>query len=135
MMNRGESALVGLFRVAGEPVDYRRDGASLATAIRAKLGWTAFRFTNPDGASIRIDSRDFIVLARDLPEGFEPQEGDEIVWQGRAFLVAAPNGEPCWGWHGRHLHSMIRIHTLHDGPEGAESASGSGSASASESGD
>jgi hypothetical protein len=113
MLARGERVLDALFGVAGEPVDYRRRGAPIATGVPAKLGTTAFRFTNPDGTSIRVDSRDFIVRRKDVP--VEPQEGDEIVWNGRAFLVAAPNGEPCWGWHGRHLHSMLRIHTLHDG--------------------
>lgn len=115
MMARGESALDALFAVAGEPIDYKRHGASLATGIPAKMGWTAFRTTNPDGASIRVDSRDFIVRVSDFPAGFEPQEADTIEWNGREFLVSAPNGEPCWAWHGRHLNSMLRIHTLHDG--------------------
>lgn len=89
------------------PVIYRRrDGSGVE--ITATLGRTLFRAENEYGMTIRVESRDFIVSAIDLPS--DPERGDRIVHAGRLYEVLAPNGEPCWRWSGAN-HDARRIHT------------------------
>lgn len=89
------------------PVIYRRRDGSEAE-ITATLGRTLFRAENEYGVTIRIESRDFIVSASDMPS--DPERGDRIVHAGRLYEVLAPNGEPCWRWSVAN-HVMRRIHT------------------------
>jgi hypothetical protein len=89
------------------PVIYRRrDGSEVGVA--ATLGKTLFRAENEYGVTIRVESRDFIVSAADLPS--DPERGDRIIYAERLYEVLAPNGEPCWRWSGAN-HAMRRIHT------------------------
>ena len=104
----GEAMMRDAFAYASRTVDYRRDGAVLASGIPAKLGRTLFRYDDPAGMIIRTEQRDFILRYSDL--NIEPKTGDEIVLDGQTYVVSALNGEPCWRWHSRSTHSEIRIH-------------------------
>ena len=89
------------------PIEYRfRSGGSVE--LTATLGRTLFRSENEYGVTLRVESRDFLVSAEELPS--EPQRGDRIVHAGRSYEVLAPNGEPVWRWSGPQ-HVTRRIHT------------------------
>ena len=89
------------------PIEYRfRSGGSVE--LMATVGRTLFRAENEYGVTVRVESRDFLVSAEDLPG--EPQSGDRIVHAGRVYEVLAPNGEPVWRWSGPQ-HVTRRIHT------------------------
>ena len=124
MFLRAEQGLQRLFVMAGEAIDYLRGGVALAQGIKSKIGMTAFRTSSPTGMSIRVDSRDFLVLAADFAEGFEPEGGDIVRYKGQDYVVVSPAGEPCWEWHGRHTHSVMRIHAVHDGVAQESSSAG-----------
>lgn len=76
--------------------------------IPATLGRTLFRTENQYGLTIRIESRDFLIVATDLPD--DPERGDSIIYNDCRYEVLAPNGEPVWRWSGT-FHSTRRIHT------------------------
>ena len=114
----GEAMMHEAFDYASRTVDYRRDGAALASGIPAKLGRTLFRYDIPAGITLRTEQRDFILRYADLDT--EPRTGDEIVFDGKIYVVSAPNGEPCWRWHSRLTHSEIRIHAKFAGDEADE---------------
>lgn len=84
--------------------------------IPATLGRTLFRTENQYGSTIRIESRDFLVAAADLPD--DPERGDTIIYNGWRYEVLAPNAEPVWRWSGAY-HSTRRIHTKEIGAENA----------------
>jgi len=84
--------------------------------IPATLGRTLFRTENQYGSTIRIESRDFLVAAADLPD--DPERGDTIIYNGCRYEVLAPNAEPVWRWSGAY-HSTRRIHTKEIGAENA----------------
>ena len=89
------------------PIEYRfRSGGSVE--LTGSVGRTLFRAENEYGVTIRVESRDFLVSAENLPT--EPQRGDRIVFAGRQYEVLAPNGEPVWRWSGPR-HVTRRIHT------------------------
>ena len=89
------------------PIEYRfRSGGSVE--LTASVGRTLFRAENEYGVTVRVESRDFLVSAENLPG--EPQSGDRIVHAGRVYEVLAPNGEPVWRWSGPQ-HVTRRIHT------------------------
>lgn len=114
----GESILNRMFECAGQKITYLRDGKAMAENIPAKLGKTLVRTDDLTSAAvIRFELRDFIIRASDVPGLNEPKRGDEIVLDGRRYMVAAPNGEPCWRWHTRQSHTQIRIHTKYAGEE------------------
>lgn len=113
---KGAALQKRMFEVAAVPIAYRRDGAAVAADIPAKLGRTLFRAENEYGITIRTEQRDFIVRAAELPID-EPRIGDEIIFDGRRYLVTAPNGEPCWRWHSRLDHSELRIHAKEAGKD------------------
>ena len=111
-----DSVLDDMFDVTAVPVSYSRDGVTLYTNIPAKLGSMLFRTDDAArGITIRTEQRDFIIRAADVSGLDEPKKGDEIIWDGKAYMVAAPNGEPCWKWHTRHSHTQIRIHAKYIG--------------------
>lgn len=110
-----DSVLDDMFDVTGEPVSYSRDGVVLFANIKAKVGSTLFRTDDANGITFRIEQRDFIVRVSDMAGFDEPKKGDEIIWDGKAYMVAAPNGEPCWKWHTRHSHTQMRIHAKYLG--------------------
>ena len=97
------------------PIIYKpKTGGSFE--IPATLGRTLFRTENQYGSTIRIESRDFLVAAADLPN--DPERGDTIIYNGCRYEVLAPNAEPVWGWSGAY-HSTRRIHTKEIGAENA----------------
>ena len=97
------------------PIIYKpKTGGSFE--IPATLGRTLFRTENQYGSTIRIESRDFLVAAADLPD--DPERGDAIIYNGCRYEVLAPNAEPVWRWSGAY-HSTRRIHTKEIGAENA----------------
>lgn len=115
IFEKGEAMQERMFLVAAVSVSYCRDGIVLAGNIPAKLGKTLFRTDTSYGMTIRQDRRDFIVREVDIRTIGEPKKGDEIVYDGRTYMVAAPNDEPCWKWHTRTTHTQLRIHTQYAG--------------------
>ncbi len=105
-----------MFETSGTSVSYRRDGEVMVESAPAKVGRTLFRTDDvAAGVVFRFEDRDFIVRASDFAAIGEPRRGDEIVWDGRLYLVAAPDGEPCWKWHTRQSHTQMRIHAKYSG--------------------
>lgn len=83
-------------------------GRNRQTAIMVAVGKTLFRAEDEYGVTIRIESCDFLVSVKELPE--EPQRGDQIHYKGQCYEVLAPNNEPCWRWcNGTQI--TRRIHT------------------------
>ena len=122
MFLRGEEMIDRMFEASGTPVSYRRDGVVLVESAPAKVGRTLFRTDDvAAGVVFRFEDRDFIVRASDFAAIGEPRRGDEIVWDGRLYLVAAPDGEPCWKWHTRQSHTQMRIHAKYSGAPEEES--------------
>lgn len=89
------------------PAAYRRRSGE-TFAVHASPGRTLFRAENEYGATIRTESRDFLIAADELP--FDPARGDRIECGGREYEVLAPNGEGVWRWCGG-FHWTKRIHT------------------------
>lgn len=122
MFLRGEAMIDRMFEASGTSVSYRRDGEVLVESAPAKVGRTLFRTDDvATGVVFRFEERDFIVRASDFAAIGEPRRGDEIVWDGRLYLVAAPDGEPCWKWHTRQSHTQMRIHAKYSGAPEEES--------------
>lgn len=116
MFLRGEAMIDRMFETSGTSVSYRRDGEVMVESAPAKVGRTLFRTDDvATGVVFRFEERDFIVRASDFAAIGEPRRGDEIVWDGRLYLVAAPDGEPCWKWHTRQSHTQMRIHAKYSG--------------------
>lgn len=116
MFLRGEAMIDRMFEASGTSVSYRRDGEVMVESAPAKVGRTLFRTDDvATGMVFRFEERDFIVRASDFAAIGEPRRGDEIVWDGRLYLVAAPDGEPCWKWHTRQSHTQMRIHAKYSG--------------------
>ena len=112
-----ESGIASLREVQAEllasEAAYRRPGCA-ERRVRAVPGRTVFRSTNEYGAWIRIETRDFIVAAKEMDA--EPQPGDAIVFRGAEYEVLSPNGEPCWRWSDPYK-TAYRLHTKHAGGE------------------
>lgn len=122
MFLRGEAMIDRMFEASGTSVSYRRDGEVMVESAPAKVGRTLFRTDDvAAGVVFRFEDRDFIVRASDFAAIGEPRRGDEIVWDGRLYLVAAPDGEPCWKWHTRQSHTQMRIHAKYSGAPEEES--------------
>ena len=116
MFLRGEAMIDRMFEASGTSVSYRRDGEVMVESAPAKVGRTLFRTDDvATGVVFRFEERDFIVRASDFAAIGEPRRGDEIVWDGRLYQVAAPDGEPCWKWHTRQSHTQMRIHAKYSG--------------------
>lgn len=97
-------------------VTYRR-GAQSVEDLPATIGKTTFELDDGDGAVIRSESRDYLVLAADLVLGgaqILPQRGDSIVetlgGKQLVYEVLAPGNEPIWRWSDPY-HQTLRIHT------------------------
>lgn len=112
-----ESAIDTLRTVQDEflasEAEYVRTGGGART-VRAVPGRTVFRSVNDVGAWIRIETRDFIVAAKELDE--PPQAGDIVRFRGAEYEVLSPNGEPAWRWSDPYR-TAYRIHTKHTGGE------------------
>ena len=104
-------------RFATQEVTYQR-GVDVAT-VKATIGRTVFEQVDDFGHRLRIESRDYLILAADLVLGDAvtlPQRGDRIVEQDgvkqQVYEVLAPGKEP----HYRHsdpYRQTLRIHTKH----------------------
>ena len=106
-----EKMLDDMFAVAAVYIAYRRNGKYLAQNIPAKLGRNLAKTDCNSNITVRIAEHDFIVRTKDLCTLDSPKKGDEIIWDGCVYMVAAPESEPCWKWHTRHCHTQMRIHT------------------------
>lgn len=98
------------------PVTYVRRGG-LRRDVDATVGRTLFRAEDQYGVTVRIESRDFLVSAEELPD--EPERGDVVIHCGKRYEVLAPNNEPVWRWSGPE-NSVRRIHTKEIGDENVE---------------
>ena len=98
-----------------QPVIYQRGTDSVEVA--ATIGTTTFQVDDGDGAMLRIESRDYLILAADLVIGETPvlpKRGDRIREtsgsQVFTYEVMAPGDEPCWRWSDGYRQTL-RIHT------------------------
>ena len=89
------------------PVEYICRGGE-GVPVKATIGRTLFRAEDQYGITTRVESRDFLILADDLP--VTPARGDVIIFDGCRYEVLAPNGEPVWRWSGTE-NLVRRIHT------------------------
>ena len=78
----------------------------------ATLGRTLFRAENECGATIRVESRDFLISAARLP--VEPRRGDMVFYAGHRYEALAPCCESVWRWSGAN-HITRRIYTKDTG--------------------
>ena len=108
---------------ASQKVRYRR-GAEEAE-VRATIGKTLFEIQNDYGVAERTETRDFLVLARELVLGgavTTPRRGDQVreLQGSQVFIyeVMAPGKEPEWRYSDLYRHTL-RIHTRQVGVEDA----------------
>jgi len=109
MLNAGEDILVDMLR-SRPRIEYRRESLPVCTP-RARIGHTHAASTDADGFALHVRFTDFLILAEDLPPGFNPKVGDTITAGGGKYLVSAMDGEPCWLRHTRQTGRIIRVHT------------------------
>ncbi len=95
---------------------YRRGDRECAVGVTP--GETFFRTSGENGAATVIRAIDFILAASEIEEIGIPKRGDQILFRGRRFEVANPDGEPCWRWSDAG-HRIYRIHTKDTGSETA----------------
>lgn len=98
------------------PVTYVRDGASIQ--INATFGRRIYPVSDGHGATVNIESFDFIVRATDLVdngEKFEPENGDYILVPNTdedafRYDVMPLVNEKCWRYADE-FSNDVRIHT------------------------
>ena len=88
--------------------------------VPATIGTTVFQVDDGAGALIRVESRDYLILAVDLVLGGQavlPKRGDRIRETSGAVVIVyevmSPGdsgGEPCWRWSDAYRQTL-RIHT------------------------
>ena len=85
--------------------------------VPATIGETVFQIDDGAGALLRVESRDYLILAADLVLAGSPvlpRRGDQIQeikgTQTYIYEVAAPGGEPEWRWSDPYRRTL-RIHT------------------------
>lgn len=88
-------------------VTYRRGASS--SQVAATVGKTVFDLDDGAGALLRVESRDYLILAADLAVS-TPQAGDQIVDQGVVYEVASFGSEPAWRYSDPYRRAL-RIHT------------------------
>ncbi|MCL2645615.1 MAG: hypothetical protein FWD61_01255 [Phycisphaerales bacterium] len=107
-----------------QPVVYQRGGGGGegggTVEVPATIGTTVFQIDDGGGALLRIESRDYLILAADLMIGgtpIVPRRGDRIretsgTGGGQVFVyeVVGPGDEPCWRWSDAYRQTL-RIHT------------------------
>ncbi len=89
-------------------VIYRRGASGMA--IRATLGKTDYETKDESGVTAASQTTDFLVSAADMGALVEPQAGDSIVFEGRAYEVTNLASENCWRWSDG-FRKVFRIHT------------------------
>ena len=101
-----------------QAVVYQRGGeGGGAVEVPATIGATTFQVDDDDGAMLRVESRDYLILAADLvisETPILPKRGDRIREtsgsQVFTYEVMAPGDEPCWRWSDGYRQTL-RIHT------------------------
>ena len=104
--------------------DIRGEFGSLATYCRGETeyqlnavskGKTDFRFVGDDGATVRIQTVDWLFEFALLTDEELPRKGDRITEaissNTHVYEVTSVNGEPCWAWSDP-AKTQIRVHTL-----------------------
>ncbi|MCL2645432.1 MAG: hypothetical protein FWD61_00335 [Phycisphaerales bacterium] len=98
-----------------QSVVYQRGEDSVE--VPATIGTTTFNIDDGGGALLRIESRDYLILAADLVIGetpILPKRGDRIRetsgTQVFVYEVVGPGDEPCWRWSDGYRQTL-RIHT------------------------
>ena len=107
-----------------QSVVYQRGEDSVE--VPATIGTTVFNVDDGDGALLKFEARDYLILAADLlldGNAILPKRGDCIREtsgsQVFTYEVMAPGDEPCWRWSDGYRQTL-RIHTkqtdmeLHD---------------------
>ena len=98
-------------------VVYERGADSVS--VSATIGETIFQIDDGAGALLRVESRDYLILAADLILGGSPvipersdriRETDAVSGQTYVYEVMAPGGEPHWRWSDPYRRTL-RIHT------------------------
>ena len=124
MLERGAEWLASKLKThASLTITYAR--GEDAVELRATPGHTEFEVTEPDGAVIQRQTRDYLVLTEDLViDGAEalPMKGD-VVRETRGdithvYEVSAPGSERCYRFSDPYR-KMLRIHTQQTGTEDA----------------
>ncbi len=110
-------------RHASRNIHYVRAGESIQ--VRATVGKTVFEIRDDYGVAEHTETRDFLILARDLILGgaqATPKRGDQVreADGGKVFIyeVMAPGKEPEWRYSDLYRHTL-RIHTKQVGVEDA----------------
>jgi len=88
------------------PVEYRRNGQAIE--VQATFGRTRFEVADESGLTIQAQVWDFLIGADVLD--FEPEPGDVIAANGRAYEVMNLAGDGCWRWSDPYRQTY-RIHT------------------------
>lgn len=88
-------------------VTYRRGASS--SQVAATVGRTVFALDDGAEAVLRVESRDYLILAADLAVS-TPQAGDQIVDQAVVYEVASFGSEPAWRYSDPYR-KTLRIHT------------------------
>jgi hypothetical protein len=112
LLNVGAAWLSSQLKAAaGSVVTYRR--GDLEAEVTATIGRSEFESTSSSGAIENWESRDFLILAADLPFG-EPERGDLVLELSGGdeleYEVAAPRGIPVFRY-GDAFRSIVRVHT------------------------
>ena len=98
-----------------QQVTYQRGDDS--AEVSATIGKTEFQIDDGAGAMLRVESRDYLILAADLVIGGSPtlpKRGDRIREftgsQVFVYEVIGPGDEPCWRWSDAYRHTL-RVHS------------------------
>ena len=103
LLQDGAAWLAGQMKAsASQTIQYLRKGASAQLA--AVIGRSTFDVSDATGGLLRLESRDYVILAGDLVlnnAAITPQEGDQIQETGPdgtpvTYEVARFGSEPCW---------------------------------------
>ena len=119
LLQRGMAWLEGKrTRCMTQSVVYLRGEESVE--VSATIGSTVFNVDDGAGALLRVESRDYLILAADLVLGGNailPKRGDQIRETGGAggdqvfvYEVVGPGNEPCWRWSDGYRQTL-RVHT------------------------
>ena len=102
-------------------VIYQRPGTPTPDSVEvtATIGHAVFAVDNGEGASLQVESRDYLIRAAHLVLGSGPvlpRRGDQIheLHDGVIFIyeVMAPGDEPVWRYSDSYR-KTLRIHTKH----------------------
>ena len=90
------------------PAVFRRLETDETVEIDVTASQVRYQLLDASGIPVQARVTDFIVSAAAL--GFEPEPGDRIEFNGRAYEVTPLGEDPCWRWTDT-SHVAYRIHT------------------------